>query len=153
MERTAVTMKYKYDTGEYICHWPIRWDEQVYSHVNLDGTTLAYDVMKLNRIAVQRGAPTEAYAVRQQDVMTLITERGIETAHLRRLAGIDNPGIMVRFDDDSELIVDGNHRMVARFMAGLDYMEFHRLSETEAKLALLDLPDDFIKRWVAGTGV
>ena len=40
------------------------------------------------------------------------------------------------------MLVDGSHRYVRRSQLGLEFMWMIRLTEEQAKLALLDLPDE-----------
>lgn len=106
-----------------------------------------YDVTRLMEIAL---AGTEPEVVRSEmlflasHIQQILDYNGIEQPRLDRLTPKDlaTPGIIIKLKDDTEIIADGNHRIVRHYREGRDVMNFYIIQEEVAKVALLDLPEE-----------
>lgn len=121
-------------------------DQQIFSFKGDDGTVYHFDIPKIKRMIAENPSlySTESFAIRPEDVLYIVANRGVEEDHLIRLADktLNENGLMVRFPEKDEIIIDGNHRMVARFNRHLDFMDFTVLTIEQAKPALLALPKE-----------
>lgn len=119
---------------------------QVFSHIESDtGLQRHYDVNKLMKIAIENFTTIDIGQITllADKVLFIRTHSGIEQARLERLtpSDLEIPGLIVHLSDETDIIVDGNHRAVRRFELGLKTMNFLVLSEAQAKPALLALPE------------
>ncbi len=138
---------YKYDSGGITVTYPPRQEDlkpeaQVFSYRANDGSLdIHVDIEKMYRII--RSNPEK---------FTLITIGLIETQvnHVRKFNGItisqlamvsaermNEPGIMLHRRNGMDVVLDGNHRLVKRFMNGLDYIDMWKVSEHDIRPALL----------------
>jgi hypothetical protein len=132
--------------GVLVSASPVDFDtnDQVFSHRGTDGTCRSYHIASLQ--AFTGIAERITIALTQSDVYVVIRQYGIEIEHLERIqpTQLRQPGLMVSFDDGTDLIVDGNHRLVKRYQTGLREMYFFRFTEEQAKQAMIDVPDELI---------
>lgn len=121
---------------------------QVFSHIDdEDGTERHFHIPKLQQLADQRlpGVELVEFEIIEPHVQFIITNRGIDEYHVNerlKNADLDQPGLMCSWPDGSQLVVDGNHRYVARFRRGKPFMAFWVFPERVWRRALL--------RWVPG---
>jgi hypothetical protein len=114
-----------------------------------EGTGLQrhYDVSRLMSIALAGSEPEvvlQEMIFLDSHIRKLIKDGTIEPYRVKRLTPKDlaTPGLMARMPDKTEIIADGNHRMVRLWTLHRRSMMFYVLTEEAAKPALLDLSDE-----------
>jgi len=142
----TILIPYLYDDGYMICERSNTLG-QVFSHVEaLTGIQRHYDVAKLYKIILANlpGADYATVGITDTDAKFILANSGIEQLRLRRLtpAQINEPGIIIHLPDNTDIIVDGNHRLVRRWQLGFATMNFYILGEARARSAQLAFPSD-----------
>jgi hypothetical protein len=123
---------------------------QVFTHVDDDdGTERHFHIPKLLQLIHEPGVELAEFDIIEPHVDFVMANRGVDEYHVNeRLkdADLEQPGLMCNWSDGSKLVVDGNHRYVARFRRGKPFMSFFVFPEHVWRRALL--------RWMPGlTGV
>lgn len=90
------------------------------------------------------GTERRTFQIRQQDALHVMSNNGVEKPHLDRLTQeyLEHPGILVDWSDGTSTIIDGNHRYVKRWLMGMREMDFWVVSELQARIAMIDFPDE-----------
>jgi hypothetical protein len=88
--------------------------------------------------------PISSIRIRHKDVKHLRRFHGIEDNHINSISNTraEEPGIMINFPDKTNVIADGNHRLIKRWELGYREMDFINFTEEEARLAELVIPKD-----------
>jgi hypothetical protein len=149
----GVYLPFLYDTdGARISTAHLDHTNQVFSHVdNDDGTERHFHIPKLQRLADEKvkGVELIEFGIIAPHVQFVIDNRGVDEFHINeRLTDdmLEKPGLMCAWPDGTQLVVDGNHRYVARFRRGKPHMAFWVFPEAVWRRSLLT--------WVTGlTGV
>lgn len=127
---------------------------QIYTWRNQHtGEETSWAMGKIVHIIEARSPPqdTERKAVTKESVARMMQDGGLEDAQIRHLIDLrtrpglrrlEEPGIIVRYPDGSEIIADGVHRFVARGVIGIEWMDFHIVTSKEARAAEMDLTDE-----------
>lgn len=130
---------------------------EVYSHDFGDGTTMAFFVTGLRwrmfrqEGGVRRDLPIQAHelpAMRAAREMTIEDAFAVRARRLDR-GTWDDPGIAIFMEDrGGSMIVDGNHRYMARGLLGETTMRFHIFHINEVMEHILINPDlDFMRKF------
>lgn len=113
---------------------------EVFSHTDNEGTIRHFNVSELWEGILNNGIPHEVVRI-ELDANTI---SGLEKDHhvtldedLSRGQNINTPVLIVGFEDDTNLVIDGNHRLVRRFRLGL----------THAKAVFVH-PSDWVKHLI-----
>jgi len=150
MIEESIVIPFKYRRGTLrVSRNVVRSEEQIYTHCDLSGVWRSFHVATLKATIGLYPHLCELIEVElvREDAELIGRRGGVEPAHLMRLsssAELDAPGIICRFPDDTDLVVDGSHRYVARFLRGYKSMDFWRLTETQCRSAMLELPPDML---------
>lgn len=128
--------------------------DQVFSHVAGDGTVRHFNCGELMRGAIARTMKPECVVIDlDEGLIAMVRERhGIEPG---RLECVDADGLtpllIAQFDDGSHVIVDGNHRAVRAWDAGLRSHRAMIFSPADWQRCLVtDLPTDADELYAAG---
>lgn len=129
----------------------IRFEDQIYSH-KIGDQYHHWHVGKLHKMIVADELKPEALTIRlKADQLQYILEhRGIEGWYLSRIGPklLRSPGILITWrDDDTDILADGAHRFVRRWREGLRDMRFFRITEEQARPAVLNV-DGPLLEWV-----
>lgn len=96
--------------------------DELFSHEDTDGVTRHFNASAMTR-SVLAGTTTPTYAtlaLYPDLVASIEANHGVEQDHLEKVAGsLDTIILLVEFTDGSNLVVDGNHRIVKRWREGL----------------------------------
>lgn len=111
------------------------------------GDTMHVHIQKLVRQIEASPAdyPQEDFLVTREQALHLIRHNGIEMDYVQRLSpsDADKPGILLRWSDGKETVIDGNHRYVKRWELRRKTMTFWIVTEEQIKPCLLDLPNGY----------
>lgn len=117
---------------------------QVFSHQDLEGCWRHFDITKLKSLIEEN--PTlcrlDECALLKDQVLFVMRNHGIEPEHITKItpADIERPGILADLPDDTSILVDGNHRYVARFLRQDNTMSMWRVPEQVWKRCLVLMP-------------
>lgn len=122
--------------------------DQIFSHVDPDnGRTRHFHIPKLRSSIKQTPVTLESFECLPEQARFVQTNHCIDEAHLERLSAesdyLDQPGIICVFPDQTQLIVDGNHRYIKRTRLGKATMEFWMVPERMWRRSLLRLPSAY----------
>lgn len=96
--------------------------DEIFSHEDLDGVTRHFNTSAMVR-GVMHSKVTPLYRsidLSESLVAYIEKNHGVEQSHLSNVEHtIDNPVVLVEFEDGTSLVVDGNHRIVKRWRKGL----------------------------------
>jgi hypothetical protein len=141
----ALRVPYADGSGYLNLDRTVNYANQIFSHQDDEGVQRHYDVTKLWRIARANPAdyPVQELPLDAELADYLVRARSVERDHLDRitLVRLEEPGMVLLFDDTTTLILDGSHRFVKRQRLGLTTMRFVAFSEVEALPAKLVIPD------------
>ena len=97
--------------------------------------------------------PLHLFTTTEDNFNHVRLNNGIEFEHFERLRAMpgrmDEPGIMLiwraKFNEDGQFngsgtLIDGNHRLVLRYIEGKRDMQCHCITEAQAKYAELEIP-------------
>lgn len=97
--------------------------DQIFSHVDPEGVHRHFNTSAMTRAVLTRKvAPFTTVCELNADLISHIERNhGIEAHHLQSIPNenLNTPVLLVRFEDGTSLLVDGNHRVVKRWRAGL----------------------------------
>lgn len=96
--------------------------DEIFSHEDTEGVTRHFNATQMVRAIVNHQInPIMAVLDLYEDLVRhLIANHGIEEDHLHQIGStLDSPILLVEFADGTNLIVDGNHRVVKRWQEGL----------------------------------
>lgn len=141
-------LSYIYDDGGILIQ-PNHPDyaNQTFIHTDLVGQTRHFHVAKLASLIRQSpDFPLEHFPADATSAAHVMANNGIEEDHFARMTDefLNEPGIICVFDDDTQLIADGNHRLVKRARLNLEFMSFWMVPETIWRRVLLMVPDGFL---------
>jgi hypothetical protein len=120
--------------------------QQLFTH-KTGATTRHFDVQTLERLI---SANYLAYRLEETEITKpqaayIWRNHGIERASIQRLldspARLKVPGIFCVLEDATGILVDGNHRYVARDILGLRTIKLWVLDEAAWRLSLLAIPE------------
>lgn len=99
--------------------------DEVFTHIDDDGTVRHFAIGVLTRMLLQISAPTLWVAIEQEHVDFILANRGVEQEKLDRMTPEyrDKPIIGAVWYDGSVLIIDGHHRYIKRHQAGFTEIE------------------------------
>lgn len=60
-----------------------------------------------------------------------VNQAGIEEERIPLVKNVNRPGIMVLWPDESSVLIDGNHRLVARWRRGLRHFRYAAVAFTD----------------------
>jgi hypothetical protein len=124
----------------------IDYTKQVFSHLDDDGVQRHFDINKLYRIAAANPTsfPKLAMPITDQQAAHIMRYNGIEQSRVRAITPkrAIEPGLVLQLDDNTHILLDGNHRYVKRYSMGRSHMRFYVFTEAEARPAMLLIPDD-----------
>lgn len=95
--------------------------DEIFSHEDLEGVTRHFNATAMTRAVLNATlTPTFSNLALYEDLVNHIkSHHGVEPDHLQHVdKHIDNPILLVEFADQTNLVVDGNHRIVKRWMLG-----------------------------------
>ena len=117
-----------------------------------EGETVLFDVRGIKDAVL---AGWLQYSVHQIDLNEkLVADRlargGVEEPHVARIKGeqLNRPGVMIwfpEFPDVHHVLIDGNHRVVARWRAGLKTFKFVMVSYQPKLMPYIALPGEEAK--------
>ena len=116
--------------------------EETFAHTDTDGTFRCFSIPRLRELL--RLHPDDwqliDVPINRPQARFIKETRGLDEDRIRSypMAKLDEPGIICLFADTSQLIVDGNHRLVKRVQRGLRRMLFWQAPEKIWKQALVD---------------
>jgi hypothetical protein len=97
--------------------------DQIFNHTDPQGVTRHFNASAMTRAILSRKvAPTlMQFELDEHTAKHIEANHGIEEKHLATIDDkmLESPVIMVHFEDGSDLIVDGSHRVVKRWRNGL----------------------------------
>jgi hypothetical protein len=141
-----VLVPYLYDEGWCEMYLHPMPDHQVFTFMSGDGTTYHFDILKLNDMIEMHPSQykVETYAIRAEDIDHIVKFNGIEQEHIDRIpeSEVNKFGIIIQWQDSTQTIINGNHRMVKRFRLGYDFMKFYVLTMQQTKKSLLAIPPE-----------
>lgn len=135
-----IFVPYKYARGGIWLSPVVDYTQQVFSFRADDtGETIHWYVNRLYKVEPKEEITVELLP---DQIDFVLRKHGIQADRLTKIPNdrLDEHGLMVHFDDGSDVFVDGNHRYVRRFQLGRRYMNFWLLTREQAKVAELDLP-------------
>lgn len=111
--------------------------DQIYSHRDETGRWRIYNASAILR-AIAAGVikPTRIrFHIDDELYAHLSANAGIERAHLATLTPqrLEEPVLMLLCGDDERLVIDGNHRLVARYEAGKKVATALQLTEQQCE--------------------
>jgi hypothetical protein len=136
------------DGGMLLNTTVIDYRNQLFSHIDPDDHRIRhFDISKLIKMIKQEPSAFEIglFELLEQQVNFIQQNHGIDETHFNRISDefLNEPGIICLFADTSQLVVDGNHRFIARARRNLESMAFWLVPETTWRKALLRLPSQF----------
>ena len=156
LDNDRTYLPYKFDDGGTIVDPHNRdYTDQIYSHLDTDGRERHFHVTKLRRLIIESFTdipqPLDqcalgVFPVNDEQAAIVAGRSLLDENHIARISGayLNEPGIICLFDDDSQLIVDGNHRYIKRNRLELETMEFWLAPESIWRLTLLEVPSSLI---------
>jgi hypothetical protein len=97
--------------------------DEIFSHTDLQGVTRHWNTSAMVRAVFQRRVkPSLVNCPLTEDLIQHIEQNhGVEEPNIAQLPDkvLEIPVVLVHFDDGSDLLVDGNHRVVKRWRKGL----------------------------------
>ena len=96
--------------------------DQLFSHEDMTNVTRHFNTSAMGRAVVNGTVKPEYHTMDlYEDLVDSVEQyHGVEQDHIDKVVEtIDHPILLVRFTDGSNLIVDGNHRIVKRWRMGL----------------------------------
>lgn len=118
---------------------------QGFIHTDPTGAKRHFFIPKLQCMADEgiKGIRLVEFGLLEDQMQSVIENQGIEEYHVNtRLTDeiLEKPGLMCEWPDGSQLVVDGNHRYVARYRRGKSFMAFWIFPESIWRRALLVSP-------------
>lgn len=94
--------------------------DEIFSHEDATGVTRHFNSTALIRWLVSRENPPVAHRLDLDADLVAHIERnhGVEQGHLKNVTDLETPILLVVFEDSTNLVVDGNHRIVKRWREG-----------------------------------
>ena len=147
MTKDHLTMFYLHDEGSARIDLRVpQTADQIFSHLDPDdGRTRHFHIPKLAQLIRQYADACELieYGITDEQVEFVIRTHNIDDGHVvNRITpdSLEQPGIICAFPDETELLVDGNHRFVARHRAGKTMMRFWKVPYPLWEKSLVRVP-------------
>lgn len=120
---------------------------QIFSHRRTDtGEVRHFDVLGLYFAALTTDAPVQRVTVDLDagQVAWIRQHGGIEDDHLAAMGAgfLEQPGLLLTWDDGTSTVIDGNHRYVRRHQLGMPEMRFFLFTEALTRPWLVSVPEE-----------
>jgi hypothetical protein len=111
--------------------------DEIFTHVDEDGTTRHFNTSAMMRAVIERKVkPDLATCPLTEGLIRHIEQNhGVEEPNIEQLPDrvLEIPVLLVRFNDTTDLLVDGNHRVVKRWRKGLKDVRALLFTEAQAQ--------------------
>jgi hypothetical protein len=148
VDGSKLILRYRFRTGNVVLSVKeIIRDEQVFTFQAPGRAPLHFHIKTITDLIAEGKPPFDVIderevLLRPEDVAHVEKYNGIEENGLSRAADFfETAGYIADFGE-TQVIIDGNHRLVARARAGRRYMQFVWLTRAQWRMCLLDVPAD-----------
>lgn len=117
-------------------------NNQVFHHKDEQGVYRHFHINTLMRLVRVHRCPLLTCEVTEEQGKFITANHGIEERRIATmpLSNLSEPGLLCKFPDGTDLIVEGNHRFVWLARHGMETMEFYEIPEEVWKQSLLRIP-------------
>jgi len=118
--------------------------DQVFSHIDSDGTQRHFAATAIRRQAIKDNAPRHWVKIEQEAAEMIKRDRGIEKERLELAMQTQKyePLIICEMSDNTHLLIDGSHSYVAMAQKGIEAAEMFHVPEVIWRHFLIEgLPD------------